>query len=129
LEVITVQNNIHPFPITLLGAVVTLVAAAYSYQLGGSTLLLTVSSLLSLVVGVFVGLKWSVYPWQVALISGIPGLMFLLWRMTAMTDPEEAALNTSLFVFLPTLAIVSTYLGALAGRWRTIKKKSGEQAG
>lgn len=123
------QNNIHPFPITLLGAVVTLVAAAYSYQLGGSTVLLTVSSLLSLIVGVLVGLNWTVYPWQVALISGIPGLMFLLWRMSAMTGPEEAALNASLFVFLPTVAIVFTYFGALAGRWRAIKKKSTEQAG
>jgi hypothetical protein len=121
------MSKIHPFPVTLLGAVITLIASAYCYQLGGSTLLLSCSSVLSIVVGVAVGLKWTVYPWQVGLISGIPGALFLLWRMTAMTEPAQAALNTSLFVFLPTVAIVSTYVGALAGRWRSIRKKGREQ--
>lgn len=120
------QDRIHPFPVTLLGAVITLVASAYCYHLGGRSLLLICSSTLSVIVGVFVGLRWTVYPWQVGLISGIPGVLFLLWRLTAMTDPAEAALNTSLFVFLPTVAIVSTYVGALAGRWRAIKKKGME---
>ncbi|HTK82556.1 MAG TPA: hypothetical protein VL633_09715 [Bacteroidota bacterium] len=120
------QSKIHPFPITLLGAVVTLVVAVYCYQFGGSTMLLGTCAVLSILVGLVVGLNWVAYPWQVALIGGIPGVMFLLWRMTAMTDPNEQALNTSLFVFLPTVAIVATYAGALAGRWRAIKRKAAD---
>ena len=117
------QTKLHPFPVTLLGAVVTLVISAYGYQFGGSTLLLVSSCVLSIIVGVVVGITWVVYPWQVALFSCIPGMLFLFWRMYTVTDPVEAALNTSLFVFLPTVAIISTYVGALMGRWRAIKKK------
>lgn len=122
-------SKIHPFPVTLLGAVIALIASAYCYQLGGSTMLLGCSAVLSIAVGLLIGLKWTVYPWQIGLISGIPGALFLLWRMTAMTEPAQAALNTSLFVFLPTVAIVSTYVGALAGRWRSIKMKGREREG
>ena len=121
------QTKIHPFPVTLLGAVITLVVAVYCYQFGSSPLLLSCSVVLSIVVGLFIGLKWTVYPWQVALISGIPGLFFLLWRMSSFTDPAESALNSSLFVFLPMVAIVFTYFGALIGRWRAIKKNSAGQ--
>ena len=121
------QTKIHPFPVTLLGAVITLVIAVYSYHFSGSMYLLGCSALLSIITGLFVGLKWTVYPWQVALISGTPGLFFLLWRMSTFTDPAESALNTSLFVFLPMVAIVFTYFGALMGRWRAIKKKGAVQ--
>jgi Na+-driven multidrug efflux pump len=88
------------------------------------TALVSISSILSIVVGWFVGLKWTVYPWQVGLISGLPGFFFLLWRMSSFTDPAQSSADSSLFLFFPTIAIVSTYVGALAGRWRAIRKKA-----
>ena len=117
------QNKLHPFPVTLLGAVVTLIVAVYLFEFGGSTLLLLSSCLLSIVIGGFVGRTWTIYPWQVALIGGTPGFLFLLWRLSFETTNIDNASNPQLFVFIPTVTIISTYLGALAGRWMTIRSK------
>ena len=117
------MKKLHPFPVVLLGAVIALVASTFGYSYSGSTVLFLSSCILSILVGMFVGNNWTIYPWQAALIGGIPSVAFLLWRLYSTTNPSETELNTTLFVFLPTVAIISTYFGALVGRWMAIKRK------
>ncbi len=117
------SNRIHPFVFVTFGAVVALIVSFFSIQFGGKTALFLVSFLTMVIVGLIAGLNWRVYPWQVGLVGLVPALLFLFWRMYSSSEPQDIALNASLFVFLPVISLVAGSFGAYTGRWASHRSK------
>ena len=117
------KDKINPYAFALFGSVVALIISFEGFQFGGGSVLFFVTFLSMAVVGYITGSSWRVYPWQIGLVGLAPSLVFLLWRIYSSADPENIALNTSLFVFLPVISLVAGSFGAYTGRWASHRKR------
>jgi hypothetical protein len=116
-------KNLKPFPVVLLGSVIALILAVAAYPFMGEAGLLGTALVLNVAVGLAVSLRWPLNPWRIGVIAVIPSIAFLLWRwITRHTTPEDVTLNTTLFIFLPVIAIATSYFGGYIGRSIVIRR-------
>ena len=117
------NKKVHPISVTLFGSVVALILSITVFPYGEAIGLITTSCVAYLILGLIVGLKWPMNPWRVGIIASIPSMIFLIWRWSTAVDSKDAALNVSLFIFLPIISLATAYLGAYVGRAIIIKRK------
>ncbi len=113
----------HPHAIMVFGSIAVLFISLLGYQFGGAFGFLLTACILMIPVSFFIGLAWTIYPWQLALFGCLPGCFFVLWRFLTADSAFDDPINESLYIFLPIVSLVSTYFGGYAGRWFSIKRK------
>ena len=123
------MKTLNPYVVVFFSSVLILIVSVYSYSAGGPTVLLFCLFLLTMILGLFAGISWPVYPWKVCLYGCVPSLMFFIWRFFTASDPFEQALNESLFVFLPLTSLASAYVGTFFGRRIALKRRRGAAGG
>lgn len=115
-------KNIQPFPVVLLGAVIALIGSIFAYRLGGEYGLMGAACVLNILLGLMVSLRWPLNPWRIGIIAVIPSIAFLIWRWMTLQSPEDIALNTTLFIFLPIISLATSYFGGYIGRSIVIRR-------
>ena len=115
-------KSVEPFPVVLLGSVLALIVSIFAYRTGGQYGLLGSSFLLNIILGLSVALRFPMNPWRIGIIAVAPNIAFLIWRWVTVSAPEEAALNNSLFVFLPVISLAASYFGGYIGRSVVIRR-------
>lgn len=115
-------QKVKSFPVVLFGAVVALIASVVALRFFGPAGLLGGAFLFYVLLGLSVSLRWPLNPWRIGVISVIPSITFLVWRWFTLKSPEDIALNTSLFSFLPVISLATSYFGGFIGRSIVIRR-------
>jgi len=117
------MKKLHPFSVTLAGAVALCVVCVYIGVTSNTVIMSASAAVLYILLGLLVGRTWSVYPWQISIVGSLPSWIFLLWRILSISDQYAAAMEASRFSFLPMISLVTVYFGSYAGRWMTLRRK------
>lgn len=117
------NSKVHYIPVIIFGSVVSLLLSVTSYPLVGSVGVMTIAATTFMSLGLFVGTKWPLNAWLIGLLASVPCWIFLAWRLGVSTQPEEIFVDQTLFVFIPSISMATTYLGSYLGRWILIRQK------
>ncbi len=115
--------KLNPISVVIFGSVIGLIVSILAFTPLGEMGIIAVACVCYVALGLGVGLQWPMNPWRVGIIASVPSMIFLIWRWTTATTPDDAALNISLFIFLPIISLATSYLGAYIGRGIVIRRK------
>ncbi|GEM_PF-4453223 len=123
------KYNLRPFIITTITSVIIFSVPLQFFDLGHGSALIVSHCFLYAILGILVGTKWSVYPWQIGIFASLPSWIYLGWRLIFRDqDPNDIALNISFFYFHPMLSMISSYVGTYFGRWLAFRQKKSSVA-
>jgi len=123
------NRNLRPFIVTAITSVIIFSLSFYFYNTAGSSGLILSNCAMYALLGILVGRAWSVYPWQIGLIGSWPSWVFIAWRLFYRNEePQDIALNVSLFYWYPILSMIAGYVGTYFGRWLAFRQKKSSVA-